>query len=340
MVEEDEADYLDLRARDVPHVRLTALGRAVRPADDLRALRGIVHEIRRFDPHIVHTHTAKAGTLGRVAARICRVPGIVHTFHGHLLHGYFSPTKTRAIVAVERGLARGTTRLAAVGEQVRDELLAAGIGRLAQYVIVPPGVGMPPVPQRLVARARLGIDPSVPAVAFVARLTAVKRPDRFAEMAHHVSALCPDVVFIVAGEGELLADLQARVADLGDRVRFLGWRSDVETVYAAADVVVLTSDNEGMPVSLIEAAMCGRAAVTTNAGSASEVVHDGVTGVVTPKDVRQLGQAVVRLLSVPELADHMGRKAAELARDRFGAERLVADTARIYDDVAQVKKLP
>jgi glycosyltransferase involved in cell wall biosynthesis len=218
-------------------------------------------------------------------------------------------------------------------------LLAAGIGRPEQYVVVPPGVRLPPVPSRHAARAQLGLDADPPILAFVARLTAVKRPDRFAEVVRLVSAQCPDAVFIVAGEGELLADLQAGVAALGDRVRFLGWRSDVETVYAAANVVVLTSDNEGMPVSLIEAAMCGRAAVTTDAGSAHEVVHHGTTGIVTAKDGRRLADAVVSLLSAPELASRMGESAAEFARSRFGAERLVADTARMYDEVARVKAL-
>jgi glycosyltransferase involved in cell wall biosynthesis len=264
----------------------------------------------------------------------------VHTFHGHLLHGYFSPTKTRAVIAVERGLARGTTRFAVVGEQVRDELLAARIGKPSQYVVVPPGVNLPTAPSRQAARADLDLDPRAHVVAFVARLTGVKRPDRFAEMAHHVSEMCADAIFIVGGEGELLADLRARVAGLGDRVRFLGWRPDVETLYAAADVVVLTSDNEGMPVSLIEAAMCGRAAVTTNAGSAPEVVRDGDTGLVTAKDARRLAEAVVRLLTAPVLAARMGERAAEVARDRFGVERLVADTARIYNEVALEKRLP
>jgi glycosyltransferase involved in cell wall biosynthesis len=159
-------------------------------------------------------------------------------------------------------------------------------------------------------------------------------------MAQHVTEQGADVIFIVGGEGELLTDLRARVAGLGDRVRFLGWRPDVETLYAAADVVVLTSDNEGMPVSLIEAAMCGRATVTTNAGSAHEVVRDGETGIVTPKDAHRLAEAVVRLVSAPELAARMGERAAAIARDNFGVERLVADTARMYDEVARSKRLP
>jgi glycosyltransferase involved in cell wall biosynthesis len=332
-VEPDEMDYLDLRARDVPHVRVGGLGRSVRPADDLRALRRIVREMRSFRPHIVHTHTAKAGVLGRLAASVARVPVTVHTFHGHLLHGYFSSAKTRAVVMTERTLARRTTRLAAVGSRVRDDLLAAGIGRAEQYVVVPPGISLPPAPERARARRELGIDPRAAVVGFVARMTRVKRPDRFAEVAHLVAERCPAVVFLVAGEGELLGDLEGAVAALGDRVRFVGWRADVETVYAAADLVVLTSDNEGMPVSLIEAAMCGRAAVTTDVGSAAEVVTDGRTGRVVPADAHALAAAVTSLLARPDRLREMGERAVARARERFGAERLLADTVALYESL-------
>ncbi len=142
-VGEGEADYLDLRAPHVEATRVRGLGRSPDPTGDARALAALVREMREFRPHIVHTHTAKAGVLGRSAAVLARVPIRVHTFHGHLLHGYFSPRVTSAVTAVERAFADMTTRLVAVGRQVRDELLAAGIGRPDQYVVVPPGVALP-----------------------------------------------------------------------------------------------------------------------------------------------------------------------------------------------------
>jgi glycosyltransferase involved in cell wall biosynthesis len=338
-VDEREADYLELRAPDVPFTRIPTLGRAVRPTDDLRAFREVVAQIREFRPQIVHTHTAKAGTLGRIAATRCRVPAVVHTFHGHLLHGYFSPVKTRAVVGVERLLAHRTTRIAAVGRQVRDELLAARIGKAHQYAVVPPGVAMPPVPAPGAARASLGLPAAGPVVAFVARLTAIKRPDRFADVARIVTERRPDASFVVAGEGELLQALRAQLAPLGDRAHFLGWRGDVETVYGACDVVALTSDNEGMPVSLIEAAACGRPAVTTNVGSASEVVLDGVTGFVTAIDARAVAEGVLRVLDAPDAARRMGDAAARHAEQQFGASRLVHDVAQLYEEIAAAKRL-
>jgi glycosyltransferase involved in cell wall biosynthesis len=329
----DEADYLDLRAPDVEVVRIPGLGRAPKPMDDGRALAAIVAEIRRFRPHILHTHTAKAGVLGRTGAVIGRVPFRVHTFHGHLLHGYFSPRRTQAVVAVERTLARSTTRLVAVGQRVRDDLLAAGIGQPSQYVVVPPGLELPPAPARHDARLLLGIPPDAPVVAFVARLTRVKRPDRFVAVARLVAERVPGAVFLVAGEGQELDEMRREGAILGDRLRFVGWRSDVETVYAAADVTVLTSDNEGMPVSLIEAAAVGCPAVTTDVGSAREVVEDGVTGYVTAAEPDALATATVRLLTDASLRDRYGAAASFRARENFGRDRLVGDIARLYDDI-------
>src|SRR3954467_15699358 len=147
-----EADYVELRAPGLPLTKVVGLGRSPRPLDDARALRMLVHEMRAFRPHIVHTHTAKAGVLGRTAATITRVPALVHTFHGHLLHGYFSPAVTRAVVQTERLLARRTDRLVSVGARVRDDLLAAGVGKASQYTVVAPGIALPPLPARDAAR--------------------------------------------------------------------------------------------------------------------------------------------------------------------------------------------
>jgi len=338
-----EADDLDLRGVDLPHERVAGLGRAPNGMYDLRALASLVTAIRRFQPHIVHTHTAKAGVLGRVASVLAKPgrdgrPALVHTFHGHLLHGYFSPRITTAVVGAERLLARRTDRLVAVGERVRDELVAAGIGRLDRWEVVPPGIELRAIPDRGEARAGLGVPPEAAVVAYVARLTAVKRPDRFVEVAALVAAGHPGVVFLVAGDGELAGDLLEKAAAAGLRapqLRMLGWTADVEAVYAAADLVLLTSDNEGMPVSLIEAALAGRPAVTPAVGSAAEVVVDGETGyVVAAGDGVGLADAVGRLLADGGLCQAMGDAAGERASEIFSASRLVTGTERIYAELA------
>ena len=332
-IDPSEGDYVELRAPTLRVERVRGLGRAPRPLDDARAFAEISAAIRRFRPHVVHTHKAKAGVLGRPAAWAHRVPSTVHTFHGHLLRGYFSPSKTRAVVAVERALARPTTALVAVGAQVRDDLVAAGVGRPHQYRVVPPGVELGPLPEPRTARQHLGLPDAGPVVTFVGRLTAVKRPERFVDLAIEVARSHADVHFVIAGDGELADTLRVRARPLGRRMVFLGWRGDVENVYSASDVVVLTSDNEGMPVSLIEAAVTGTPAVTTRVGSAPEVVADGVTGFVTDTDPRAIGAAVVRLLDDTRLRAAMGVAAAARAQDRYGAERLASDVAELYEQL-------
>jgi glycosyltransferase involved in cell wall biosynthesis len=317
LVDVGEADYLELRSPGTPYVRVPGLGRSPRVTGDVRAMRFLVGELRRLRPEIVHTHTAKAGVLGRAAAIAARVPHLVHTFHGHLLHGYFSPATTRSVVMTERLLARRTDRLVAVGERVRDDLLAAGVGRADQYVVIPPGVRVATPPTRTQARAVLGL-PAGPVVAMTGRLTAVKRPDRVLA----VAALLPEVTFVVAGDGPLLESTRAAAPD---NVVFLGWRGDVQNVHAAADVALLTSDNEGMPVTLIEAALCGTPAVSTDVGSAREVV----VGEVTSTDAGDLAAAIRRVLAQPEL----GQAALANALEHFGVPAMVRAHAQLYDEL-------
>jgi glycosyltransferase involved in cell wall biosynthesis len=336
----DESDHLATRAPDVTATVVPGLGRAPRLVDDGRALATICRIMADYRPHVVHTHTAKAGALGRVAATALRVPVVVHTFHGHLLHGYFGRWRTRAVVDAERLAARCSTALVAVGPQVRDDLLAVRIGRPQQYAVVPPGIRLEPLPDRGEARAALGIDPDADVVLYVGRLTRIKRPDRLLEVARRLRDARPSAVVVVAGDGELAAWARAEAAPLGDAVRFLGWRDDLETLYAAADVVLLTSDNEGTPVSLIEAAHAGRPVVATDVGSTRHVVDDGHTGVLCPPDAGALADAVLDLLGDPLRHAAMAAAAPQHAADRFGRRRLVTDTEALYQQLLATPARP
>ncbi|WP_240197265.1 glycosyltransferase [Nonomuraea lactucae] len=330
-VDAGEEDHLRLRQVETGVHRVPGLGRSVRPGDDARALFWLVRAMREFRPHIVHTRTAKAGALGRVAARLAGTGAArVHVFHGHLLHGYFTPLRRRIYVRSERLLAGMSDRLVTVGAQVRDDLLAAGIGRPEQYVVIPPGVGLGPLPDRGAARDLLGIPRESPVVAYVGRLTQVKRPDRFLDMARRVLGQVPGCRFAVCGGGELAADLQRGTEPLRDSFHLLGWRKDVETVYAAADVVVLTSDNEGTPLTLIEAGMAGVPVVATRVGSVAEVVRDGRTGLLARTDAGELAELTVRLLSDRALALRMGEYARGWTTREYGVDRLVSDTQDLY----------
>jgi glycosyltransferase involved in cell wall biosynthesis len=331
----DEGDYRALRAADLPAEVIPTLGRSVRPADDLRALASLVRAVREFRPDIVHTHNAKAGTVGRLAGALFRVPVRVHTFDGHLPHGYLSPGRTAVVVRRERQLARISHALLAVGGRVRDELLAAGIGRPGQYTVVPPGVSLPPVPHRFAARATLGLFGPRPVVAFVGRVTGIKRPDRMLSVAREVALVRPDARFLVCGDGDQLAATVDEAAAARLNVTFLPWRADIETVYAAADLVLLTSDSEGMPVSLIEAGLAGRPAVATDVGGVAEVVRDGGTGLLAPREAAALAKAVLHLLDDEHLRERMGEAARLETTRRFGTRRLVADITEVYQRVAQ-----
>ena len=333
-VEDHEADHLQLCAPGLPAHRVAALGRRLRPLDDLRALAGLVAAMRDFRPHIVHTHSAKAGALGRLAAAITGVPVRVHTFHGHLLHGYFPRPATRLLILVERRLAARTDRLVAVGAQVRDDLIGAGIGRPGQFVVIAPGTTLPGPPDRATARDRLGLPPDRPVVVCVGRITTIKRPDRLVAVARAVREQVPEVVFAVYGEGDRMGELRAAARELPDTLRLSGWRTDVETIYAAADLALLTSDNEGMPMSLVEAGLAGVAAVATRVGSVAEVVQDGRTGVLASTEVADLARSTVRLLRDPARRQALGNAARVYCAEQFAGERLVADVDRLYTELA------
>jgi glycosyltransferase involved in cell wall biosynthesis len=332
-VADDEADFIALRDPSLPCTYLEGLGRSVKPLDDVRALMALVRMMRREKPDIVHTHTAKAGVLGRLAAMVARVPHRVHTFHGHVLHGYFSPRITRLIIFIERFLARHTDVLAAVGAQVRDDLLAAKIGRPKQYRVVPPGVRISAGCTKEEARRRFDLPADVPVVLFVGRLTRIKRVDRLIEAMTKVHEQLPAAVLAIAGEGDLLSEVEELASPLGRAIRFLGWQSDLSVVYPLADVVALTSDNEGMPVTLIEASMLGIPCVTTDVGSAREVVLDHQTGRVITPDATAIADALVELLSDTARLAQFGSNARQHAEASFGSPRLIDDYAKIYREI-------
>ncbi len=330
----DEADYLDVAGSDLRFHRVPNLQRSIRPTQDAKALRDIVRFVYDFDPDIIHTHTAKAGVLGRAAATLTRSPAKrVHTFHGHLLHGYFSPTATREVVRIERSLAKRTHRLIAVGDQVRDDLLAAGVGKPEQFRTVPPGVDLGPIPERSEARESLGLDPHAPVVCFIGRLTQIKRIDRLAEVIRATSAQLSDVHFVIAGHGSEFALLERLQREGTFNLHLLGWYQDVARVLAASDAMVLTSDNEGTPVSIIQAMHAGVPAVSTNVGSVRTLVQDGETGILTDLSSEAITESLVTLLSNRLLRDRLAERGKQVAAEEFGARSLVSAHRAIYEEL-------
>jgi glycosyltransferase involved in cell wall biosynthesis len=329
-ISEGEADFLALRDPQLPVTRISTLGRSINAFDDVRALWQLIRIMQKMKPHIVHTHTAKAGMLGRVAAIVTRVPIRVHTFHGHVLHGYFSPLVTRIFIQIERILGRFSHGIVSVGSQVRDDLLAVGIGSPNKYTVIAPGVASSEPVSKDSARDSLELPPDAHVALFIGRLTQIKRPDRLLEAFSLVLEKDPSAVLLMAGEGELFESTKALRAHLGDSVRFLGWRSDLALLFAAADVAVLSSDNEGMPVTLIEASMAGVPCVTTDVGSAREVVLDAETGFVVPTDSVAIANALTTLFADEQLRHVMGASAFRHTMENFSSTRLVKDHEDLY----------
>jgi glycosyltransferase involved in cell wall biosynthesis len=329
-ISDGEADFLALRDPELSVTRIHTLGRSLNALDDVRAFWQLLNIMRKTKPHVVHTHTAKAGVLGRIAAILSRVPVRVHTFHGHVLHGYFSPLVTRVFIQIERALGWFTHGIVSVGSQVRDDLLAVGIGTLEKYTVIAPGVASSEPVSKDIARASLGLLPDAHVALFIGRLTQIKRPDRLLEAFSLVLEKDPSAVLLMAGEGELFESTKSEGACFGDSIRFLGWRSDLAVLFAASDVAVLSSDNEGMPVTLIEASMAGVPCVVTDVGSAREVVLDNETGFVVPTDSVALSQALVALFTNEQLRQKMGISAARHTMANFSSARLVKDHADLY----------
>ena len=327
----DEADYLDTVATHVKAVRIQGFGRRVSLGADLKAFISLVNEIRNFKPHVIHTHTAKAGFLGRIASIISLQPSIrVHTFHGHLLNGYFGSTKRLLVVITEKFLALFTHQLLAVGDKVRQDLLNAGVGTKGKFGLMPPGLVIGVLPDKEESRIALNLPAESLQCAFIGRVTQIKRPDRFLDVVSEIKKRGVNLDFFIAGDGELLEMCLERIKKEDLPITILGWQSDIERVMASADMVVLTSDNEGTPLSLIQAGMAGLPVVTTNVGSVPEVVLDGVTGIVTGLDMQEIADSLEKLVNDNALRTKLGTAAQEFTLSNFGLSRLVRDHEDLY----------
>jgi len=329
--DENELDYLDEVAQDVIAVRIPGLGRSVSPQKDLIAFFLLIKEIRKFKPDVIHTHTAKAGVLGRLAGLIARPQARrIHTFHGHLLHGYFSSSKTRLVVLLEKALGLITYKFIAIGNVVKNDLTQAGIAQDSKFEVIYPGLQELDMYPKIEARSVLGLDPNKKYLVFVGRLTTIKRPERLIDLARYIKANHPDSWLLIAGAGELLDSLKAQSEEDGMPITFLGWRKDIGMIFCASDIAVLCSDNEGIPLTLIQASQAGLPIVSTDVGSVSDIVISRTTGLLTEVSSKGLIEGVSVLLDDPGLVYSFGKAGKERARVFFSAQSMLEHHQRVY----------
>lgn len=322
------------------------LGREIRPARDLVALLKLLQLFRQQRPTIVHTHTAKAGTLGRLAAKLARVPITIHTFHGHTFHGYFSRGATRAFLAIERRLAMTTTGIVAVSEGQRHDLLRLKIGSPDKVVVIPLGLELDGLLRadlrRGDLRRRLGVSPGVPLIGIIARLVPIKDIATFLEAAADLHRSRPDVQFVIVGDGELWSPLtkQARTLGLDGCAHFLGWQRDLLPIYADLDLVALSSINEGTPVSLIEAMAAGLPVVATRVGGVPDLVEDGKMGLlVPPRDAKALSAAMATLMADADRRREMGQQGRGAVYPTYSDGALLDRMDRLYLSLLHARSL-
>jgi len=320
------AEVEDESAQSIDLIRIKSMGRSIRPIKDHLARMQLDTIIAQVKPDIIHTHTFKAGYVIRMKKQ--PVP-VIHTFHGHLLDDpEFSGFKSRVIIEVERKLAKKSVKLVTVGRRVADELLEQRIGKKEQYINIPPGVVALDVTPKAEALKNLNLpDDGKPIVGWIARVTGVKNP----MLALEVADAMPDTHFVIAGGGDLLEKVKATAPS---NVSVVGW-AKAEDVFGASDIILSTSENEGMPVALIEAQLAGKPVVATDVGSVSEVILNHETGIVTNKNAGSIALTLETLLLDKQKRTEMGTLATSRANALFSVDRMINAHIALYKSIVK-----
>ena len=316
----------DESAQSIEIIRIPSMGRSINPLKDHLARRQLEKIIAQVKPDIIHTHTFKAGYITRIKNQ--SIP-VIHTFHGHLLDDpEFSGLKSKVIIEVERILARKSVKLVTVGRRVSEELLEKRIGSKDQYINIPPGVVALNVTPKAEARRNLNLsDHGKPIVGWIARVTGVKNP----MLALQVADAMPETQFVLAGGGDLLEKIRSAAPS---NVKVVGW-AQAEDLFGVSDIILSTSENEGMPIALIEAQLAGKPVIATDVGSVSEVILNHETGILTSKNAGSIVLALESLLLDKQKRSEMSTLAISRANALFSVERMINAHIALYKSIVK-----
>lgn len=349
--EEGEADSLHiLEEYGVTPILITEMQRVPNVISDRKALIKIKEIIKEFNPDIVHTHAAKAGALGRKAAYDCKVPVIVHTFHGHVFHSYFNKYKTELYRLIEKRLAKRSTGIIAISDSQKYEL--SEVYRIApkeKINVIQLGFDLNPfqenlVEKRKITRTEYNLDDDFIAIAIIGRLARIKNHNLFLKAIKLVqNETKQKLVFFIVGDGDQKKDIEDNVANLKSEIaidiRMTSWVKDIKTFNAGMDIICLTSDNEGTPVSLIEAQACNIPVVSTDVGGVKDVVSENETGYISPKnDADNFAKNILLLSEDKNNRTRMSQNGWSYVKNRFHYTRLVSDVENFYFSLLEKHK--
>ncbi len=340
---EKEALLLDMSLVKGKGIRLFALPSLVRRIsfkNDLLAFISIYRLIRRIRPHIVHTHTSKAGFLGRLAAWLARVPVIVHTPHGHVFHSYYGSVMTKIFVIAERILSFTTDRITMLTNRERDEHIEEGIASIKKYVIIHSGVPLDRLMNMDVdvetEKKKLGIPLNSNVIGVVGRLVPIKGHEYLVAAAKGIIKEFDNTVFVFVGDGNLESRLERQAESIGvrDNIIFTGWRKDAVEIIALFDMLAVPSLNEGMGKVLVEGMAFGKPIVASSIGGIIDLVQDGENGIlVPPKDSDALEEAILKLIKNKNLAQEMGENGKTKVYPEYDAFVMVGQIEGLYESL-------
>jgi len=332
--ESNEVDFLSANSVESVVIYIEGLGRKIRIGGEFLALIKLIRALKNVNPDLIHTHTSKAGVLGRIAARVaCPSAKVVHTYHGHILYGYFSPNTTKLIVLIERALAKISTVLVSITNQVKEDLLSAGVGKKSTWRVIPIGIKQSPdITLGSVKETRPGISINL---IWVGRFTPIKNPFMAIRSFEIAFRQFPELRLTMVGGGELLEQCRSYAIHQDLPINFTGWSENVDENMEDKDLLLLTSENEGMGMVVLEAAAHQIPTLSTNVGGVNEFIEDGISGFFAQNNLESFSTRLVEILHQGPQRRLVGQNAMNLYLSKFTSDRFIRDHINLYKELLE-----